>query len=120
MSEPMHVAKVLRSTGLIENLELAYPEWVDEENAKEHENIYIPFEYGDIKVNIGGTWDGVKFIPAKIQPSWLYDEETNSWKAPVEKPEDPSNGYYYWNEEALNWFLEVLPEPLVAPEEKTN
>ena len=39
------------------------------------------------------------FIPPKPFSSWLLDEDTCTWKAPVEKPE----GNYYWNEELSNW-----------------
>lgn len=50
---------------------------------------------------IGYTYDKDRdaFIPPKPYNSWVLDEETCLWKAPVEKPE----GNYIWNENILNW-----------------
>jgi hypothetical protein len=45
-------------------------------------------------------YDRQAFIPPKPFPSWILDEETCQWKAPVEKPTEYRN---YWNEEQLNW-----------------
>jgi hypothetical protein len=39
------------------------------------------------------------FIPPKPYSSWILDEESCLWKAPIEKPE----GNYVWNENILNW-----------------
>jgi hypothetical protein len=44
------------------------------------------------------------FIPPKPFASWVLDEETCLWNAPVAKPE----GNYTWNENILNW--EEIPE----------
>ena len=41
------------------------------------------------------------FIPPKPYNSWLLNEDTCLWKAPVEMP---SNGkLYQWNEDEKNW-----------------
>jgi hypothetical protein len=55
---------------------------------------------------VGFTYDIIKdvFIPPKPFASWVLDEETCLWNAPVERPE----GNYGWNEDILNW--EELPE----------
>jgi hypothetical protein len=64
---------------------------------------------GNIRKNfagIGYSYDEEldAFIPAKIYPSWILDEETYSWKAPVDYPTD---GFTYsWDEDALNWELQ--------------
>jgi hypothetical protein len=42
------------------------------------------------------------FIPPKPYNSWILDEDTASWSAPLEKPV----GNYNWDEETLGW-LEV-------------
>ena len=58
---------------------------------------------------IGFTYDSVRdaFIPPKPYPSWLLDEETCLWNAPVPMPE-PQEGYVYvWNEENMNWDSEL-------------
>lgn len=50
---------------------------------------------------IGYTYDEQRdaFIPPKPFASWVLDEETCNWIAPVEKPE----GDYSWDEENLSW-----------------
>jgi hypothetical protein len=40
------------------------------------------------------------FIPRKPFPSWVFNEVTWRWQAPVTKP---TEGYYVWNEEIQNW-----------------
>lgn len=41
------------------------------------------------------------FVPPKPFNSWLLDETTASWKAPVEMPNDGK--CYEWVERILNW-----------------
>lgn len=51
------------------------------------------------------------FIPPKPFNSWLLDEVSCLWYAPVEIPEieDPYSGkYYVWNENILNWELSAI------------
>jgi len=52
---------------------------------------------------IGFTYDKTldAFIPPKPYPSWILDEETCLWNAPVAYPEDDK--MYRWNEETVNW-----------------
>lgn len=50
---------------------------------------------------IGFIFDGVGFYPPKPFPSWLFNEETYLWKAPVEIPNDSKP--YKWDEELGNW-----------------
>jgi hypothetical protein len=57
---------------------------------------------------IGYTYDEERdaFIPPKPFNSWLLDEETCLWEAPVAYPEnnDPEiNNYYIWNEDTVSW-----------------
>jgi len=53
----------------------------------------------------GGTYDGSKFWLPQPYPSWIKNEETNEWEAPIPYPVfDPENPrYYQWNEDILNW-----------------
>jgi hypothetical protein len=44
------------------------------------------------------------FIPPKPYASWILDEETCLWNAPVARPE----GNYTWNEDEQSWNL--VPE----------
>lgn len=51
---------------------------------------------------IGYTYDEARdaFIPPKPFESWVLDEDTCLWEAPVPMPED---GEYIWNEESQTW-----------------
>ena len=54
---------------------------------------------------IGYTYDQQRdaFIPQKPYNSWILNESTCNWDAPVARPDD--NNMYKWNEETLNWEL---------------
>lgn len=41
------------------------------------------------------------FIPPKLFDSWILNEDTGLWDAPIIKPDD--GVYYIWNENILNW-----------------
>lgn len=69
---------------------------------------------GNIRKNyagIGFTYDEDldAFIPPKPFASWLLNEETCLWEAPVPYPE--GEVMYFWNEETGDW------EPLVFDSE---
>jgi hypothetical protein len=63
----------------------------------------IPFRKNH--ASIGYTYDENRdaFIPQKPFNSWILNENTCLWNAPVARPED--NNMYKWNEEILNWEL---------------
>jgi hypothetical protein len=48
------------------------------------------------------------FIPPKPYESWILNEDTALWEAPVAYPED--GGMYSWNEEDGSWDAVVIPE----------
>tara|TARA_Y100001951_G_C11154167_1_gene190951 strand:- start:160 stop:483 length:324 start_codon:yes stop_codon:yes gene_type:complete len=52
---------------------------------------------------IGGTYDKTRdaFIPVKPFPSWVLNETTCRWDAPVAYPDDGK--IYLWNEETTDW-----------------
>ena len=52
---------------------------------------------------IGYTFDAARdaFIPPQPFPSWLLDEATCRWEAPVPYPTDGK--MYSWNEATLSW-----------------
>jgi hypothetical protein len=52
---------------------------------------------------IGFTYDRVKdaFIPPKPFASWLLNEDTCLWNAPVDMPDDGK--LYQWDEATVNW-----------------
>lgn len=51
---------------------------------------------------VGYSYDAQRdaFIPPKPFASWLLNEDTCLWDAPVAMPD---GGQYTWNEEAQNW-----------------
>ena len=55
---------------------------------------------------IGFTYDEDKdaFIPPKDYPSWILNETTCLWEAPVTRPDDGK--YYIWNEDTTSWDLQ--------------
>lgn len=60
---------------------------------------------GNIRKNfagIGFTFDAERdaFIPRKPFDSWVLDEETCRWVAPVAYP---ASGNYRWDEASVNW-----------------
>jgi hypothetical protein len=52
---------------------------------------------------IGYTYDAGRdaFIPPKPFASWLLDEETCLWNAPIHYPNDDQR--YTWDENSLSW-----------------
>lgn len=52
---------------------------------------------------IGYTYDEQRdaFIPPKTYASWVLDEATCQWKAPVDAPTDGQ--MYSWNEATTSW-----------------
>jgi hypothetical protein len=56
---------------------------------------------------IGYTYDEDRdaFIPKKPYNSWILNEDTCLWNAPVAKPTEvlEENQYYSWNESIINW-----------------
>jgi len=52
---------------------------------------------------IGFTYDETRdaFIPPKPYPSWVLNEDTCLWDAPVAHPDD--GNMYQWNEETQSW-----------------
>lgn len=53
--------------------------------------------------SIGGTYDPARdaFIDVKPYASWVLNEETCRWQAPVPMPDDGKA--HDWNEQTLNW-----------------
>lgn len=61
---------------------------------------------GNIRKNyagIGYTYDEGRdaFIPPQPFPSWVLNETTCLWDAPVPYPDDGLD--YYWDEDSLSW-----------------
>jgi hypothetical protein len=52
---------------------------------------------------IGYSYDETRdaFIAPKSYPSWVLNEDTCKWEAPVAMPID--DNFYVWNEETTSW-----------------
>lgn len=68
----------------------------------EHRNGGVPLRKN--YAGIGYTYDVGRdaFIPPKPYPSWVLNEDTCLWQAPVPMPDDHDKRYT-WDEEAQNW-----------------
>ena len=57
---------------------------------------------------IGYSYDEIRdaFIPPKPYNSWILNEQTCNWEAPVAYPTDGQR--YYWNEETQSWTLQTI------------
>jgi hypothetical protein len=57
---------------------------------------------------IGYTYDTQRdaFIPPKPYNSWVLNEETCNWNAPIAYPNDGQG--YNWNEETQSWTLQNI------------
>lgn len=66
---------------------------------------------------IGFTYDEDRdaFIPPQPYPSWLLDEDTCQWDAPVPYPADDTV-IYEWNEELGDWEAIVFESETPAVE----
>ena len=55
------------------------------------------------QAGIGYTYDQTRdaFIPKKPYASWILNEDTCLWEAPVAYPDDGER--YTWNESTTNW-----------------
>ena len=54
---------------------------------------------------IGYSYDPVRdaFIPPKDFPSWVLNEQTCLWEAPIPRPNDDKA--YFWDESTTSWKL---------------
>jgi hypothetical protein len=92
----------------------------DEHEHRGHDYLAIDLDLGGtwvqtsynarIRKNYAGTgftYDEGRdaFISPKPFESWLLDEYTCQWKAPVSQPSDGQR--YLWNEETLSWDLDT-------------
>jgi len=57
---------------------------------------------------LGYTYDATRdaFIAPQPFPSWILDEDTCQWQAPVPRPDLVSD--YYWDEDTLSWIARTV------------
>jgi len=61
---------------------------------------------------IGYIYDSDRdaFYPQSPFPSWILDEDTCTWIAPVAQPEPVEGFYYTWDEDILTWKSNPIPQ----------
>jgi hypothetical protein len=61
-------------------------------------------------ITIGWFWDegANAYIQPSPYPSWTYNTETRSWKAPTPKPAQEGKDHY-WDETSRSW-IEIVTE----------
>jgi len=97
-----HFAKINLDTKLVEQVIVAEQEFIDKQTGT-----WIQTSYNSsIRKNyagIGHTYDFDKdaFYAPQPYPSWILNEDTCQWEAPVAYPTDDKT--YKWNEDELNW-----------------
>ena len=95
-----HYAKI--EDGIVTDVVVAEQAYIDTK-----EGTWVQTSYNaSIRKNyagIGYTYDLAKdaFIPPKPYPSWVFNETTCGWDAPVTIPDDGKE--YTWNEATTNW-----------------
>jgi hypothetical protein len=50
---------------------------------------------------INYTWDGIGFAAPQPFPSWILNQDTYLWQAPVAQPDDGKR--YDWDEDTTSW-----------------
>lgn len=66
-----------------------------------HTNGGTPFRKNYAGIGYTYRADIDAFVPIKPYPSWVLDENTCQWQAPVNMPQDGK--MYAWNEESISW-----------------
>ena len=95
-----HFAKVVNN--VVTEVVVANQDFINNQ-----EGTWLQTSYnGSIRKNyagIGFTYDSTRdaFIEPKQFASWILNENTCKWKAPVNKPNDSK--FYTWNEDTLSW-----------------
>jgi len=116
-----HFAKIGLNNKVIEVLSV-HNDVLKDSNGVEQENIGVDFltkltgwaiwkqtsynsNFRKNYAGIGYTYDEDRdaFIPKKPFNSWVLNETTCQWEAPIVKPDDGQN--YTWNEQNQTWDL---------------
>ena len=72
-------------------------------NARRGANVFGGDSFRKNFAGSGSTYDPIRdaFIPPKMHPSWVLDEETCLWEAPTPRPTDGKS--YIWDDETTSW-----------------
>lgn len=87
------------------NIEVALEEWINQwkQDNPDSEFKYVYTNYDVNPAEMGGTYNDEKqlFIAKKPFDSWILNEDTCQWKAPVPYPQDDK--FYVWNDNKGEW-----------------
>lgn len=98
----------LNQNRIVIDVIVADDEFINSGKAGNPFNLIETSKTGEFRKNfagIGFTYDFFRnaFIPPKPFNSWILDEDTCRWNAPIPYP---TNGKeYYWDETILSWVL---------------
>ena len=99
-----HFAKILN--GIVTQVIVAEKDFINSGKVGD-EFLWVQTSYnGNFRKNYGGvgySYDQTRdaFIAPKPYASWILNEETCQWEAPVAYPDDGEK--YVWNESTTNW-----------------
>lgn len=65
---------------------------------------------------VGGFYKNGKFTFASPYSSWIFNEATLEWEAPVTRPEAQEGEFYDWDEDTVSWVKLSIPESSALPE----
>jgi hypothetical protein len=74
-----------------------------------HSSGGIPFRKNHAAIGYTYDEDRDAFIPKKPFNSWVLNEDTCLWNAPINLPTEEleENQYYSWNESIINWEIKT-------------
>ena len=90
-----------------------YPLWVQTSyntHGGVHDKGGTPLRKNHAGIGMIYDEDRDAFIPKKPYQSWILNEDTCLWEAPVAMPttELKENQYYSWNESVINWEIKTI------------
>jgi len=75
-----------------------------------HDNGGTPLRKNHASIGFIYDEDRDAFIPKKPFTSWILNEDTCLWEAPITMPTEEleNNEYYSWNESIINWEIKII------------